>query len=300
MSLLPVKNDPNVTLDRNIFVGGSDIPTILGINKYKTQFELAKEKVGISPKEFKGNEYAQFGNILEPQIRDYINAINETKFKPETKIDNELRIRSNTDGFDKEAGLILEIKTHGKNPTLKVYEAQMQLYMYQFDVEFGWLALYERPDNFDAEFDSDRLKIELVERDNEYIQKILDAIETFWIRCEYLKDNREMTEQEYLSIGQNELSIVARQIEKIEFQLTQFNKLQDTYKTLKKKLYDLMDEYDVKKWETENIIITRKLPTTRESLDSKKLKAEKPELYEAYKKITNVSGSVVIKFKEAN
>lgn len=299
MSILPVKNDPNVTEKRNLYVGGSDIPTILGINKYKTQFELAKEKVGISPEEFKGNEYTQFGDILESQIREYINAINETKFKPETKIDNELRIRSNTDGFDKEAGLILEIKTHGKNPTLKVYEAQMQLYMYQFDVEYGWLALYERPNNFDAEFNSDRLKIKLIERDDEYVKKILDAIETFWIRCEYLKDNREMTEQEYLSIGQNELAIVAKQIEKLELQLANFKEIEKQHKEMKKQLYDLMDEYDIKKWETDNIIITRKLPTTRTSVDTKRLKEECPDIFEAFTKVSKVSGSVVIKLKEA-
>lgn len=299
MSILPVKNDPNVTEKRNLYVGGSDIPTILGINKYKTQFELAKEKVGISPEEFKDNEYTQFGNILESQIREYINAINETKFKPETKIDNELRIRSNTDGFDKEAGLILEIKTHGKNPTLKVYEAQMQLYMYQFDVEYGWLALYERPNNFDAEFNSDRLKIKLIERDDEYVKKILDAIETFWIRCEYLKDNREMTEQEYLSIGQNELAIVAKQIEKLELQLANFKEIEKQHKEMKKQLYDLMDEYDIKKWETDNIIITRKLPTTRTSVDTKRLKEECPDIFEAFTKVSKVSGSVVIKLKEA-
>lgn len=299
MNLLPMKNEPNVTEKRNLYVGGSDVATILGLNKYKTQFELAKEKVGIVKNEFKGNEYTEYGNILEPQIREYINAINETKFKPDTRIDNEKGIRSNTDGFDKENQLILEIKTHGKNPTLKVYEAQMQLYMYQFDVSYGWLALYERPDNFDAEFDPDRLKINLVKRDDEYIQKILDAIETFWIRCEYLKDNPEMTEQEYLSIGQNELAIVAKQIEKLELQLANFKEIEKQHKEMKKKLYDLMDEYDIKKWETDNIIITRKLPTTRTSVDTKRLKEECPEIFEAFTKVSKVSGSVVIKLKEA-
>lgn len=299
MNLLPMKNDPNVTEKRNLYCGGSDIPTILGLNKYKTQFELAKEKVGIVKNEFKGNEYTEYGNILEPQIREYINAINETKFKPDTRIDNEKGIRSNTDGFDKENQLILEIKTHGKNPTLKVYEAQMQLYMYQFDVPYGWLALYERPDNFDTEFDSDRLKINLVKRDDEYIQKILDAIETFWIRCEYLKDNPEMTEQEYLSIGQNELAIVAKQIEKLELQLANFKEIEKQHKEMKKQLYDLMDEYDIKKWETDNIIITRKLPTTRTSVDTKRLKEECPDIFEAFTKVSKVSGSVVIKLKEA-
>lgn len=299
MNLLPMKNEPNVTEKRNLYVGGSDVATILGLNKYKTQFELAKEKVGIVKNEFKGNEYTEYGNILEPQIREYINAINETKFKPDTRIDNEKGIRSNTDGFDKENQLILEIKTHGKNPTLKVYEAQMQLYMYQFDVSYGWLALYERPDNFDAEFDPDRLKINLVKRDDEYIQKILDAIETFWIRCEYLKDNPEMTEQEYLSIGQNELAMVAKQIEKLELQLANFKEIEKQHKEMKKKLYDLMDEYDIKKWETDNIIITRKLPTTRTSIDTKRLKEECPDIFEAFTKVSKVSGSVVIKLKEA-
>lgn len=299
-SLLPKNTDVNVTEKRGMYVGGSDISTILGLNRYKTQYELALEKTGIKPSEFKGNEYTEYGNILEPQIREYINSINKTNFKPATKIDEERKIRSNTDGHDKEAGLILEIKTHGKNPTLKVYEAQMQLYMWHFGVEFGWLALYERPEDFDIEFDVERLKINQVERDDEYIQKILDAIETFWIRCEYLKEKPDMTEQEFMGIGQNELTVVAQQVEKLELQLANFKKLEEQYKTMKNKLYQLMEEYDIKKWETDRIIITRTLPTKRESLDSKKLKADHPDLFETYKKVSTVAGSVRIKLKEAN
>src|SRR5690606_30197781 len=116
-----------------------------------------------------------YGNILEPQIRDYINAVNETGFVEKSLVSHKYNIRSNVDGYDEEYGLLLEIKTHGKNPTLKVYEAQMQLYMWHLDVEEGWLALYERPDNFDAEFDSERLDIRVIKRDDEYIKKILDA-----------------------------------------------------------------------------------------------------------------------------
>jgi len=294
------QKDVNVVQHRDKWVGGSDVPAILGISKYKTQFQLAKEKTGIEPSEFKGNEYTEYGNVLEPQIRDYINAINETNFVPDTRIDREKGIRSNTDGYDAENQLILEIKTHGKTPDVKSYEAQMQLYMYHFDVRYGWLALYERPGNFDAEFDADRLGIKVVHRDDEYVQKILDAIETFWIRCEYLKEKPDMTEQEFMSVGQNELTIVAQQVEKLELQLVQFNQLQEKYKSMKKKLYDLMEEYDIKKWETDRIIITRTLPTKRESLNSKKLKADHPDLFETYKKVSTVAGSVRIKLKEAN
>ena len=298
MSILPEKHDPNVTRNRNMYVGGSDVPTILGLNKYKTQFELAQEKVGIVKSEFKGNEYTHFGNVLEPQIRDYINLMNETNFVEKTLIDNERSIRSNVDGYDSQHGLLLEIKTHGKNPTLKVYEAQMQLYMWHLNISEGWLALYERPDDFDTEFDSERLKIKVVERDDEYIQKILDAIETFWIRCEFLKENQKMTEQEFYNAGQNEVAVLADKVQKMEMQLVQFKELEKQYKEAKKKLHDAMEAYDIKKFETDHVVITRILPGERKSLDSKKLKEDHPEIAEQYQKITKTKGSVRIKLKE--
>ncbi|MGM8215153.1 YqaJ viral recombinase family protein [Bacillaceae bacterium W0354] len=285
--------------NRHLYVGGSDVPTILGLNKYKTQFELAQEKVGIVQSEFKGNEYTHFGNVLEPQIRDYVNAINETNFVPDTRIDEEYNVRSNTDGYDQEADLILEIKTHGKNPTLKVYEAQMQLYMWQFDVNYSWLALYERPSDFDTEFDADRLKIDLIKRDDDYIQKILDAIETFWIRCEFLKDNPKMTEQEFYNAGQNEVQVIANQVCKLELQLTEFKQLEKQYKEAKQKLHDAMEEYDIKKFETDVVTITRILPGERKSFDSKRFKEDYPELAEEYQKVSQTAGSVRIKVKEA-
>ena len=294
------KAESNVVENRHMYVGGSDVPAILGISKYKTQFQLAKEKTGIEPSEFKGNEYTEYGNVLEPQIRDYINAINNTNFVPDTRIDREKGIRSNTDGYDAENQLILEIKTHGKNPTLNVYEAQMQLYMWHFGVKFGWLALYERPENFDIEFDADRLQIEVINRDDEYVQKILDAIETFWIRCEYLKDNPEMTEQEFMAIGQNEISIVAKQVEKLELQIASFKQLEEQYKAMKNKLYQLMEEYDIKKWETDRVVITRVLPGKRKSFDSTRFKKEHPELAQQYIKVSPTAGSIRIKLKEAN
>jgi len=298
MSILPEKHDPNVTRNRNMYVGGSDVPTILGLNKYKTQFELAQEKVGIVKSEFKGNEYTHFGNVLEPQIRDYINLMNETNFVEKTLIDNERNIRSNVDGYDSQHGLLLEIKTHGKNPTMKVYEAQMQLYMWHLNISEGWLALYERPDDFDTEFDSERLKIKVVERDDEYIQKILDAIETFWIRCEFLKENQKMTEQEFYNAGQNKVAVLADEVQKMEMQLVQFKELEKQYKEAKKKLHDAMEAYDIKKFETDHVVITRILPSERRSLDSKKLKEDHPELAKQYQKITKTKGSVRIKLKE--
>lgn len=294
------KADPNVKANRHLFVGGSDVPAILGLNKYKTQYELAREKVGLKKSDFKGNEYTEFGNMLEPQIREYINAVNRTDFKPDSQVDHDRSIRSNTDGYDFENNMILEIKTHGKTPKVKEYIAQMQLYMAQFGCDHGWLAMYERPDNFDTEFDADRLKIEVIEKDDDYVHQIYEAIETFWIRCEYLRDNPEATETDYYSFGQNEVVPLATEVGRLEVELVRFKELEAQYKEAKKKLYEAMEEYDIKKFETEAVVITRTFPTQRESIDSAKLKKELPEVAERYKKVSTVAGGVRIKLKEAN
>ena len=115
------KQDTNVTQNRNIYVGGSDVPTILGINPYKTQFQLAREKIGLTISDFNGNEYTTFGDQLEPQIRDFINVVNDTSFIVQTFVDEDKSIRSNVDGIDLKEKILLEVKTHGKTPKEKIY-----------------------------------------------------------------------------------------------------------------------------------------------------------------------------------
>ncbi len=295
------KTDKNVTEKRKQYVGGSDVPVILGLSKYKTQYELAREKAGIVKPEFISNPYVKFGNQLEPQIRDYINTMNSLNFVVDTFIDNDDMIRSNVDGIDLENQILLEIKTHGANATEKVYEAQMQLYFHQTGCNYGWLAMYHRPENFDIEFDSSLLKIKEIERDQGYIEKILDAIETFWIRVEYLKEKPDMTETEYYSIGNDVDKLVAR-VEKFELQMMEFEKkvkvLKEQQKDFREQLYQKMEENDIKKIDTGDIVITRVLPTVRKSVDSTKLKKEQPDIYDQYLKESTVKGSIRIKEKE--
>lgn len=295
------KNDTNVTEKRTKYVGGSDVPVILGLSKYKTQFELAKEKAGLVQPDKSSNPYIQFGNKMEPLIRDYINTMNSLNFYPDTFVNKDDMIRSNVDGIDLENKMLLEIKTHGANPTEKVYEAQMQLYFHQTGCDYGWLAMYQRPKDFDLEFDRENLVIKEIERNTGYIEKILDAIETFWIRVEYLKEKPDMTESEYYSIGNDVDKLVAR-VERFELEMLEFEKNMKVFKEQQKEyrdqLYQKMEENDIKKIDTGDIIITRVLPTVRKSVDSTRLKKEKPDIYDQYLKKANVKGS--IKIKESN
>lgn len=289
------KDDPNVTNKRNVYCGGSDIPTILGINSYKTQFELAQEKIGLVEREFTGNEYTAFGNMLEPQIRDYINAVNGTSFIEETYIDEEKAIRSNVDGIDKEENILLEIKTHGAKPTMKVYEVQMQLYMYQSGATHGWLALYKRPKDFDTEFDSDNLQIKEIERDEELIQKILNSVKLFWERCEMLKANPDMDEVEYMTTD-NEMEFALVKLNNLAPALMEakakLKEIEQQEKELKEYLYEQMEKNDIKKLETPLLNITRVLPSKSKVFDSKTFKEEHPELHEKYITESNRKGYV--------
>ena len=133
----------DVTIDRDKYLGGSDIPTIMEINAFKSRYDLLLEKAGLKENDFTGNKYTEYGNVLEPQIRAYVNEKYHTNFVPNQVIKGDLR--ANTDGSDDKR--VLEIKT---TSTIfedvekhKNYLVQLLFYMQMENVEDGILAVYE-------------------------------------------------------------------------------------------------------------------------------------------------------------
>ena len=76
---------------------------------------------------------------------------------------------------------------------------------------------------------------------------------------------------------------------------TAVKELEARKEELKKGLYDLMVKHNVKCWKSERLQLIRKLDTTREALDTTKLKKEYPDVYLDCKKISKVKGSLTIK-----
>lgn len=64
---------------------------------------------------------------------------------------------------------------------------------------------------------------------------------------------------------------------------------------IKQRLYELMVKHNVKKWQSDRLQLVRKLDSTRETLDSTKLKKNYPEVYQECKKVSAVKGSLTIK-----
>lgn len=57
-----------VTIDRNKYIGGSDIPIIMGISKFKKRFDLLLEKAELKENDFTGNAYTEYGNVMEEKL----------------------------------------------------------------------------------------------------------------------------------------------------------------------------------------------------------------------------------------
>lgn len=81
------------------------------------------------------------------------------------------------------------------------------------------------------------------------------------------------------------------EIIKIETQLKQ---MEDRKKELKEGLYELMVQHNVKKWQSDRLQIVRKLESTRESIDTAKVKKQYPEVYTECLKVSKVKGSITI------
>ena len=80
-------------------------------------------------------------------------------------------------------------------------------------------------------------------------------------------------------------------------QKTQIEAIQKKQEGLKTFLLDQMNKSNVKKWETENIIVTYIASSTRTTVDSKRLKEEMPEIFIKYQKESEIKPSLKIKIK---
>ena len=241
----------SVKENRNLYIGGSDIPIIMGISQFKKRFDLLLEKAGLKEETFEGNEYTEYGNVLEPKIRDFINKNREDKFVEGKHIEND--VRCHTDGINKE--MVLEIKTtsqmHEKVEDYKVYLVQLLFYMEYTKRNHGKLAIYHRPDDFNEEFDSKRLIQYDIRLDDfkELVEDVNKAVEQFRIDLAKVKKNPFITEEELLPVDLTELS---NKVVSLENQLTEMKKIEVQAKELKAQLKSAMENNNIKKWETPN------------------------------------------------
>ena len=280
----------DVTKDRDKFLGGSDIPVIMGISTFKTRWELLQEKAGLKENTFAGNKYTEYGNILEPKIRDYVNSYFKDRiaeFVPNRVIDGDFR--AHTDGFN--GSCVLEIKTtsniHDSIDGYKHYLVQLLKYMEVNHVDEGILCVYERPEDFNMELDERRLVLHRVELGDytELLAEINAELDRFRSDLAKLKENPLLSEQDFQP---NALVALSQKVVAFENQLAEMKTIESELKKAKQALFEEMEKHNVKSWETPNgtkITMVASVPSsveTVEEFDEDTFKAENEGLYKMY------------------
>ncbi len=130
---------------RHTYIGGSDVPIILGCSKFKKPWDLLLEKAQIKASDFGGNIYSELGNILEPRIQSGLDLINVDEITYEKQFQNVL-FQCHIDGLNQEKDEIQEIKVANQtiDECYQSYEWQIRTYMYVVGLNKARLILLPR------------------------------------------------------------------------------------------------------------------------------------------------------------
>lgn len=278
-------------LDRRKGIGGSDVATILGLNKWKAPYQLWLEKTGQIELEHTESEPAYWGNVLEEVVAKEFQERTGKKVRRRNQVFEHplhpfLRANINRDVVGENA--ILECKTanaflgkewEGEEVPLS-YLCQVQHYMNVLNKEYCYIAVLVGGQKFIWK---------RVDRDQELIDTITELLVDFWENNvvkgnEPLIDGSEAT-QKFLKDRYSEL-------EEVETTLpSTFDDLVSQKHELKKAKKDI--ETSIRQLDNEIIselgkrkasigiaqknIISWKLVSTRR-MNSKKLAEKYPEV----------------------
>lgn len=277
--------------ERNKGIGGSDAGIILGLNKYRTAFELWLEKTGqVEPVEI-DNEAIYWGNQMEDVVAKEFEKRTGKKVRRHnfmlTHPDHPF-IKANVDRFVVGESAVLECKTASAylakewegNEIPETYLVQVQHYLGVTGKEKGYIAVL---------LGGNRFVWKEVERDEELINMIFEAEKHFWEHHvlgfvppaldgssaaeKYIKEKYQRAEKDKQIVLPGELKELIDQYKKIKDD----EKLISTAKTelenkIKSELKDAetgtVGEYVVA-WKNQE----------RSTVDSKALREKFPDIY---------------------
>ena len=300
----------DVTKDRDKYIGGSDMPAIMGISKFRSRWDLLQEKALGKRSNFEGNEYTEYGKRMEPVIREYINKKYGHFVDDEVRIDGDLRYHA--DGYEESNDMwegesrLLEIKTTSDwyeysedadcddafaaereflYAHYKSYLVQLLLGMRLFKSRIGCLAIYHRPEDMSEELDPERLQ-EFIIRADEWgglYEEMDRALDQFRIDRDKLEENPFLTEED---LQPTEIVKLADKALAIEQELVRLKQAEQEAKEVKAALKTAMEEHNVKKWTTNNGVQITLVPDgkdkTVKEFDKDKFVAENKDLADTY------------------
>ena len=281
---------------RKLGIGGSDVASLLGISKWKSEIELWLDKTNQTNELPEENEAMQWGNIMEPVIRNHFA---EVTGKPVVEVKAMLQhpeypyMLADVDGLtvdDSGNPAILEIKTASEYkrseweddiPTY--YQTQVQHYLCVTGVAKAYVAVLIGGNSFRVyEVDADaEIQSMLITVEQEFWNKVKNMIRPQMDGSDAAKN---LLDNIYHGGIAEQIVLPTEAVEYVD-QYIEACAEEDNAKAKKQeasnRIKEIMGDYD--KAKCLNHTISWK-SVSSERLDTKALKEEQPELYQKYVK----------------
>ena len=283
---------------RQMGIGGSDVASLIGINKWKSPIELWLEKTGQSNEPQSESEATMWGNIMEDVLRNHFAEVTQ---KPVAEVKAILQHKNypfmlaNVDGItmDDFGNLaILEIKTASEYKRADwdggvpaYYESQLQHYLCVTGVQKAYCAVLIGGNSFRIyEVDADtEVQAMLIELEKQFWHKVQNRVRP---EMDGSDSAKKLLDSMYHGGIAEEIVLPAEAIEHIDVYL-EASEQEDCAKAKKQEASNRIKEFmgDFDKARCMGHLITWKAVSS-ERLDTKLLKEEQPEIYKKYAKVT--------------
>ena len=272
-------------------IGGSDVAAIAGLSPWKSPIRVYLEKIGEAPK-IEENEAMRIGRDLEDYVAKRFEEATGFKTRRKNAILQNPEYPFALANIDrlivgKEEGL--ECKTTSsygssdwESDKIPVhYELQCHHYMLVTGLKAWWIAVLIGNQNF---------KYKKIERDEEIIRHLIKIESDFWQMVENktppMMDGSEDADSvlNYLYPKEKPGSVMV--ISDLETTITELEEAKAEQKAIETKISLFEQQIKDAMKDNEKALIGQKIVTWKSvisnRIDSKRLKAEKPEIYKEY------------------
>ncbi len=284
--------------ERRKGLGGSDSPVVLGVSPFKTRLDLWMEKRGLI-EEPEATPAMKRGTVLEPVVAKLYQEATGRKLRRKPRIlqhkkypfliaDIDRQILS----IDGKGPGVLEIKCPGirvfsqckRKGLPEYYLVQLQHYLEVTGRAWGSFAVFsaERWELiwFDVERDDEFIEI-LIKEDAEFWEKVMQGIPPEKDQPDKIKDLPRIGPAEIIRIETQDWEEAVTRLKEAQELREEAEELEEEAKA---RIQALMEQHNAQVAEGAGARIYWKWQKGRESIDTRRLKKEKPEIWEKYKK----------------
>ena len=282
--------------ERSAYLGASDIATIFGMSKFRNVMDLVREKKGLPSLERKvENPALVWGTHLEDFVAEMAEKELGLKLRRDNKRGVHPRLPYLSCQYDRAIQGRPELRVEIKTTTYRSYQSwpdeQFGIpnsYYLQVQTQMACNPRLTQVLLVAAVLDTRKLQYHYIDRNEEVIAAIEEEAEYFWEKCvkgDELPRNMQVADYRdphFIREGSKMASAKYMDLLKAFAEATAFQKKNDELlEALKREMMAEMGTSEEIVNEQE-VWLSRLKPYTYKKLDTKRLKAERPDIYEEY------------------